>query len=699
MIGIYVNDNGEKRILQFNGKNIIDGGNINRYGIYETKDGLFFDGKLIAKSQETKKGIYILNDKVMYGNDEISIGTEPPVESKYWIPPQQEASVYKPWDYNGLINEYDKLMAISNGYITKYRYEIDSVPVLTKNGDFELFHYVLEPKSYSKTIFIQAGIHGNEMDAKQQLLRLVDILVNRTEEKEYERFKPIRDDVRLIIIPCVSPYGHETSSMNIPYIYEDEEIQYGINPNRNYDFNQQWALESVGVGGYPAFDIAEVQHTKYVIEKYGVENFNYAMDWHDGGNVNQHYWINYPVDGENRELINDFISYLIERHEIENAIIPNCKDTSTTGIASMYFAKSLGILGSTVEWIGGYLGYDFGTSQMTQSMEIRGNMLLMAYENDIKGWRVNEPENAQYFHFDYPKAFTKEGMRYDGSESRTIVTDEQIYNRWDELQNKYPNKIIKSKVLGQNPYGQNIFTYTFGNGYNKVLYVGGIMRYSAPHKIDEFAIYQLIEYLCNDYIVEQSKFLKELRDNYKIIVLPYIDNKAANNATDRNSGLNNMALSYKKWQIIENICQPTSYALQQHDVPILKKIIDENQDLKCIVSGGEDCSKYAGNSQDYTTDFETHIVIPKNQENFVEEYVKHLEMDRNEFVVLENTVGATFGDYAFDNFGIPTYFVQLNVSKKFEELANYHTLDEKEYLHSNYEAGRRMANIVNLFLL
>ena len=48
-----------------------------------------------------------------------------------------------------------------------------------------------------------------------------------------------------------------------------------------------------------------------VLEKIGVENIDYAMDWHDGGNVMEHYWINYSVDGDNRIMVDDFINYLI----------------------------------------------------------------------------------------------------------------------------------------------------------------------------------------------------------------------------------------------------------------------------------------------------------------------------------------------------------------------------------------------------
>ena len=73
--------------------------------------------------------------------------------------------------------------------------------------------------------------------------------------------------------------------------------------------------------------------------------------------------------------------------------------------------------------------------------------------------------------------------------------------------------------------------------------------------------------------------------------------------------------------------------------------------------------------------------------------------NRNEDVIIEHTKGTTFGDYAYDNFKIKTYYVQLHVSKKYTELSEYHTLTEDEYMHNNYESGGRMANIVNLMLL
>lgn len=698
-MSINVNKDNQNKLLL--NDSVLCEGLDNQLGLYVSSNKLFFNGKSISEISNTNQfGLYMNGNNLLINGNVINANIDD--DSEYWNPPTQVDSVYKPWSYDELISKYDELMAKEPTYMTKYRYEDEEGnPILTSTG-YELFSYILEPPKYSKTLFIQAGVHGNEMDAKQQMLKIIDIIINKSSENGYKRFADIRNDVRLVIIPCINPYGHENSTMNAPYTYNGEVVDTGINLNRNYDYNHQYAIPQAGVGGDAPFDMVETQHVRDVIQKIGEKNIDYAMDWHDGGGVNQHYWINYAVDAPNRTLVANFIDHLIQKYNIENPIIDYCKDSTTSGMASMYFAKTLGITGSVVEWIGGILGYDFKSEQMTKSLEIKGNMILLAYKNDVKAWRINEAENAQYFHFDFPKAFTKHDLRLDGTEDRSKVTNAMIYNRWDNLQSKYPTLITKSEKLGTDVTGtQNIYTYTFGNGANKVLYVGGIMRYGAPHKIDEYAIYQLIEYLCDDYIVNQSKFLQELRNNYTIIVLPCIDNIASNNGNDRNCALNNMALTYQKWQIVNEKCQPTNYALSVHDVPIVKNIIDNNTNLKCIISGGEDCSKYSLNSQDYSTEFETQFVIPKNQvlSNELNLYKTHLENDRNEDVIVENTIGTTFGDYAFDNYNIPVYYVQLYTSKRYTELADYHTLTEDQYLHCNYEAGRRMANIANLFLM
>ena len=615
--------------------------------------------------------------------------------SDFWETPSQSASVRKPWSYAELIAKYDELVAANPGYITKHEYQTQ-----TDTG-YTLYHYEFVPENYQKTIYLQAGVHGNEMDAKQTLLRICQIIANETDQVKYGAFREIRKKARIIVVPCISPYGHDHSSMNIPYTYNGEEVTAGLNANRNYDYVHQYAIPQAGVGGDSIWCVAETQHVRDLINSIGAENIDFAIDFHDGEDVQKHWWINYPCDSTYKDVVVGLLAHLNDKYNVENPVMPDCKDTTTTGTAAGYFGHSLGIAGGVCEWIGGIFGYDFSQKQMTMSLDVRGNLIIKAFLSDVKGWKINESTNAQYWHWDFPKSLTSKYLRKDGTEDRSKVTDAMIYERWDALAAKYPSYITKSERLGYDVTGtQGIYTYTLGSGSKKVLYVGGVMRFGGTHKIDEYTMYLIAEYLCNSYIVNQSPLMQRLKQDYTIVVLPFIDNIAANNSTQRDAGLNNTCVDRQKWTITDNKTVPTDFALTVHDVPIIKSLIDGNTGLKCIVSGGEIMSGYSLNPPDYTTDYETQIVIPKNAQisSAANAYANHLTTDRNEDVSIENTQGYTFGDYAYDQYGIPVYFVQLKTSKKWTELADYHTQTEEDYQYLNYETGRRMANIINLFL-
>lgn len=671
------------RDLYFNNEKIATGNINNPVGLYHSQSKVFFDGIEVGSGG----------------------GSEPVGEFSaegYWIPPTQPENLAgKMWSYATILSKYDALAAIEPR-LTKHRYNDGSGnAILSSAGNYELYHYLYEPPMYDKTLFLQAQIHGNEKDSRLTLYRMIQIMLTLRNTAGYTAWQQIYDRCRLIIIPVVNPYGNDNDSMNIPY----KSTQYGINANRNMDFNQQYGLASTGVGGDVPFDINETRHIRDVVAKYGAHTIDYAIDYHDGSGINMHYWINYGVDAPNRPLVNNFVQYLVGKYVPVGVepVIYECKDNPATGIVMGYFSKTLGVTSSTNEWIGGLFGYSFDSAHMTHSLDIRSNMLFIALNNDVKGWNIRESENAEYFHFDYPKAFTRDSIRKEGAEAITLVTDAKIRTRWDTLQAKFPTLISKSSVLGVNATGDNVHTYTFGSGAKKVMYVGGVMRYGGTRKIDEFAIYQLIEYLCNSYVVNQSKFLKDLRDNYTIIVLPFIDNIAQNSEPYMGAGINNAALSRQRWVIggdSKTVPATGVHGADNYGVQIIKNLIDSNTNLKCIVSGGEFTTGYGGNDQtEYATGFQSHFVVPKNMMFNAADYANHLTVNRDENVVVENTKGFTFGDYAYDQFGIPVYFVQLKVSNRWAELSADHTLTADQYLYANYEAGRRMANIVNIFLI
>lgn len=715
MKGLYIKNGQYPRILELNDTYIATGGD-NLQGVVTIGKELYFDGNLIGVSNDMI-GLHIKNGELYFGDMKISGVINPPIEpdSDLWIPPTQLASVRSPYNYNGLIERYDELMSRHSDYITKNVYSEMGYE------DYPLVSYTLTPQNYKKTFYVQAGIHGNEKDGVQTLLRIVEILCDNTDESEYSVFKELKDNVRFVIIPCVHPWGWDNNSMNRPYINQDGE-DVDMNMNRNLDMNHQYTLDAAGTGGNYPCQVPETRHIKHILETIGFENIDYAIDYHDGGGVKEHFWINYNMDCPNgtmvRKLVQDLVDYEEKNYpqykdSEEGWVTFHCADSAgySTGTLASFCNNSAGILASVCEYLGGYFGYDFTAEQMTRSLRIRGNMLLYAYRLAEKGWTINEEEGSTRFRFDYPRAMTRSGLKRDGTvstKSNTVVTFEDVYQRWDLLSEKYPEYVKKSSLLGQNSNGEDVYYYTLGNGSKKVLFVGGSMRWNRPHKETEFGAYILAENLCESHIVEQSQLLQTLKNDYTIVVLPCINITAGGNSEGkREIGLNTTSLSNDKWQIVNEICQPTDYALNTaKDIPLLLSFFNANLDAELILSGGEDTTGYASETPKYTTDYMTQFILPKNMEipSWLYEYSSYLQEGRGEDApIIEQTDGKTFADYAYDNLQIPTVYLNLQLDNMWNERKQYAQLNEQEddgsrYFYRTYETSRRLAAIVNIIL-
>ena len=782
-------DNSESpRKLKHNGEELAVGGTVNSAGLYAVGTKLYVDGLSIAEASADELGILDKIGVLHFRGTPIGGSTPPtppdpptppePVESDLWIPPTQASSSRNKYTYRSFIEAYDALMSAHPTYIKKYEYQeqqtgtrtiYDSaskmahtnVPTYSQSrqqvaagaynsesgvgyGGYPLYHYEFTPDNYTKTFYVQACIHGNEHDAPQTLLRIMDIICNHTGETAYARLKPLRDNVRWIVVPVVSPWGHDNNGMNVPYTdWDGNEVTGGssMNMNRNMDVIQSYPLSAAGTGGNYPFQRSENRHIEFIINTYGAHNIDYAVDNHDGEDVTKHFWFNYNADGANgsamRKLLADLIAYEDEliaqggtdyRHtenaeaDSEGWVHPNVADAFgySTGTCPMWFNYTMGMMGSACEYIGGYFGYSFSQEQMTRSLRIRANLLIYAYEMiATKGWKVNEVADADYFEFDYPVTMTREGLQQDQTGSayhHGTVELYDVYNRWDALAAANPSYIRKSASLGQNAGGEDIYSYTVGNGAKKVLFIGGTMRFADNNKETEFGIYLLCEYLCNPYIVAQSKFLTKLRQDYTIVVLPCIDitagaNMTANNVDNRQRSLNNPfggATSATRWMLQNNVCVP--YNANHADVNIFTSWIDANSDALVLVSGGErtTLNSSTGNpnlgAPSYETDYMTQVIVAKNvtEPSWLGDYCDHLVNDRGENEPdVEHTAGLTCGDYAYDNHGIPAYFINLKPSNRWDEVKDYMQGGDtaNRYMYRSYETGRRIANIANFFLM
>jgi len=798
--GITINNSVSPRELIHNGEVLAAGGSVNNAGLYAAGDKLYLDGTEVADGSSDDFGLRESDGKLVFNGVEIGQSTptppdppEPPTptETDLWIPPMQAASTYNKYNYRDFITEYDKLMKAHPNYVKKYEYRevqngtmdiyasaggtVHTVPtyqcsrvevaadVFNQGGGMgytgiPLYHYEFTPEHYTKTYFLDAGCHGNEHDAPQVLLRIMQILCDHTDEAEYARLKPLRDNVRFIVIPVVNPWGHDAGqfgSMTIPYNDWDGNLQegiYSLNVNRNEDERHSFSMPGSGNSGNYPFQVAENRHIKHIFDLFGARNIDYAVDMHDGEDTERHFWWGYNADGANaepaRKLLADIITY--ENELIANGgpdhrvwdnefsdeygwVHPNVCDNSgyANGTLMNWWNNTLGIFGSVVEYLGGYWGYGFTSEQMTRSLRMRANLIIYMYEMiRVKPWQVNEAADAKYFQFDYPISMTRQGLMRDvmtpSDKSHNQVSWGDIYGRWDKLVADNPNYVAKSASLGTNYYGSDVFQYTIGNGPKKVLFIGGTMRWGgweSPHKETEFGIYLLAEYLCDSDIVNQSRFLQRLKSDYTIVVIPCIDTGMGDGTGSmKYVGLNAAGLTaYAKWRSDNNVCKPTDFATAGavKDVPIFMAWISANSDALILVSGGEDTSGYTYERPKYSTDYNSQFIVPRTQPTpaWFTSYCDYLEDERGEDTPdVENTAadangyGLTCGDYAYDNYGIPAYFINLRPGSRWTRLSQYMAPPEgggalsagdniEQYRYRAYETGRRIAHIANMFLM
>jgi Zinc carboxypeptidase len=188
----------------------------------------------------------------------------------YWIPPEQpparkdlegwfaDGFNMKPDDY---INNYFEPIRLAHPeYITRTLLGKDT------SGTYDIWRYELTPKDYSKTIIISSVLHGGEV---MGMLSMIRFLYYLTEEYEkYPAIAYIRENVRIIYIPIVNPWGLAQQ----PRVRHNSN---GVDINRNFekywdtfDPNQNIQPFEFGYKGTEPFSEKESQYVRDTIEEF-----------------------------------------------------------------------------------------------------------------------------------------------------------------------------------------------------------------------------------------------------------------------------------------------------------------------------------------------------------------------------------------------------------------------------------------------
>lgn len=102
---------------------------------------------------------------------------------------------------------------------------------LDESGTYEISEYAFTPSSYSRTIMLSSGMHTYELSAHFGLAHFIQQLM--TDEYQHALFKYIRNNVRVLVIPIINPWGWNQN----PKTYGNSN---GVNINRNFDYDGKW---------------------------------------------------------------------------------------------------------------------------------------------------------------------------------------------------------------------------------------------------------------------------------------------------------------------------------------------------------------------------------------------------------------------------------------------------------------------------
>lgn len=609
----------------------------------------------------------------------------PSLFSYFNTPTQADAEtpggkVYKGWTVDEYWSMYDGLVTANPKYV-----RMEKAPYLEYSGQFELRRYIFEPEDgYDKTIFISAGIHGNEHGSKMGLARICQLMCEEWETSPHLSY--LRKNVRMIINPLANPYGHSRSNMlNANDTANPNNPGIGVNCNRNYGGFWYQTTSSGGGdhnGAFP-FSEKETQWIRDTILEYGPENFHYGFDFHDAGtrSVQGDFWINYNTfHRTSLKATRPLVWYLAKKYITNREpFIWHDKDTTTSGVFPVWAGRVMGIPSSTVEHC-----YDGGAAAkydsifMTQCVDTYLNAVLANTIADHKTPVFKS--NKKWFDLEWWKAGGEDGiyaLRANFANSVAL---------WDALVTKYPKYMKKSATFVTSSDGNQVYHYSLEpKGYTKtVLVVGGRTEPNRSPFYFSIAMLRMAELMCVH--ANKDEHLTNLKDKVRIVFVPYLEytTKYLNSAGYWSS----TGVPTTGQPNVDNIISIMN-TVGTIDGVIYQRELNNN-DMKAATT--DDSFTLA--SQD-TTD-----------RTYIESYVDYLN-SKGTVAQFDRTATAEFANYVFNQRAMQCVRIDTGLDHKMYELKKMQFDDAvgdtevsvDMYLQMNYEIARRITNIINVIKL
>lgn len=273
--------------------------------------------------------------------------------------------------YNDFISQtWETLRAKYPEYITR------NFVIKDTSDTFDIYEYVFEPEKYKKTVFLTAGIHGDEYEGFWGLYHFMKYISDKY--YEHAQLRDLRHNVRFVVIPVLNPWGVENKTRATSRV---------SNANNNYDVFYK-APEYEDPAGEYAFSENEALAVKLVADKYNAD-FDFYADFHTDP-YNPEYG-NYMLANQlsstfntAKELTIDEINYLEEKYGfVTTPRSPNLVGVNRRSSSFKYMEAVRGVPSAILEVGTGRLSPIGSSTTMTVGVDWYTNIITEMLKHDL----------------------------------------------------------------------------------------------------------------------------------------------------------------------------------------------------------------------------------------------------------------------------------------------------------------------------
>lgn len=310
------------------------------------------------------------------------------VKLDYWKTPEQP-DTWKDSDGSGknfpmnaetfLSTFYDNYIGTqTDGYkVTKTSLGKD------QTNTYDIYEFLFEPKNYTQTIILTAGIHSEELVGEFALARLIYYIMENPDIHPSIRY--IRDNVRIATIPLQNPWGFSQS----PKIYGNSN---GVNPNRNFNNGvNEWANIATGLGnewnykGTAPFSENETKIIRDFYIKY--KDAKFAIDCHTGsyGDQYDHWGYYVKEDTTFAPKMLEAVEWLSSeiKTELGREAVNDMRQSNNDN--KLYYCWDyLNMPSMYLEWTPKRFGGDFnGSKDLTHYLKNLANIVIRGLDSNV----------------------------------------------------------------------------------------------------------------------------------------------------------------------------------------------------------------------------------------------------------------------------------------------------------------------------